>query len=186
MQNFINTITPVEWGLLGIAVVALVFALMAWRRAGRALQLIKNQPAVEAVSKKEPEQQAEQRPTVLLEVTANKNEYDQVALEISNMGQLAARQIKINIDEPVTVYNAENLGSGIESANVTSNSAIMPRLAVLDAENKLPVSEVLPGKTFELPAALTMAHGKICDFPAAVSWKDENGTSQRMQLVLTV
>jgi hypothetical protein len=186
MQNFINTITRVEWGLLGIAVLALLIALMAWRRAGRALQLIKNNPVVEEVLNEKPEQQVEQRPAVSLELTANKNDYDQITLELSNNGLLAARQVKLDIDKPENIYDAESLSSGIESANVTTSSAIMPRLAVLDAENKFPINEILPGKTIELPAALTMSHGKICDFPVTLKWKDENGTSQQKKLTLTV
>ena len=186
MQALLETITPVEWGLLGITVVALVLAFMAWRRAGRALQLIKNQSIVEIVSDKESEQQVEQRPAVSLDVTANKNEYDQVTIEISNLGQLAATQVKLDIDAPENIYDAENLGSGIESANVTASSAIRPRLAVLDAENQFPISEIGSGKTLEIPAALTMAHGKICDFPVTLAWKDENGVSHRNKIVLTV
>jgi hypothetical protein len=186
MQNFIKTMTPVEWGLLGIAVLALLFAFMAWRRAGRALQLVKNQPIVDQARHEEPEQQVEQRPAVALEITADKDEYEQVSLQISNTGRLAARYVKLNIDEPENVYDAENLGTGIESANVTTSSAIMPRLAVLDAENKLPVNEILQGKTIGLPAALTMSHGKICDFPVTLVWKDENGTSHQKKLTLTV
>lgn len=186
MQNLLETMTPVEWGLLGIAVLALLFAFMAWRRAGRALQLVKNQPVVDEVHDEEPEQQAEQRPVVALEISADKDEYEQVSLAISNTGQLAARQVKLNIFEPENVYDAENLGAGIESANVTTSSAIMPRLVVLDAENKLPFNEILPGKTVVLPAALTMSHGKICDFPVTLVWKDEFGTGHQERLTLTV
>ena len=186
MQDLIKTITPIEWGLLGIAVVALVFSFMAWRRAGRALQLVKSQPVVEEVRSEETEQQVEQRPTVALDIVADKNEFDQVSLTISNTGLLAARQVKLSIDEPANIYDAENLGTGIETANVTTSSSIMPRLAVLDAENKFPIREILSGKTIELPAALTMSHGKICDFPATLTWKDEKGVSHQNKIVLTV
>ena len=186
MQDLIKAVTPVEWGLLGIAVVALVFSWMAWRRAGRALQLVKSQPVIEAVRNEEAEQQEEQRPAVALEITADKNELDQVTLVISNTGRLGVRQVKLNIDEPENIYDTENLGGGIESANVTASSAIRPRLAVLDAENKFPINEIVPGKMLEMPAALTMAHGKICDFPVTLTWKDENGASHQNKIVLTV
>ena len=186
MQALIKTITPLEWGLLGIVITALFFAFMAWRRASHALQLIKNLPTTEVVSNSEPEEQVEQRPAVSLDVTANKNEYDQVTIEISNLGQLAATQVKLDIDAPENIYDAENLGSGIESANVTASSAIRPRLAVLDVASQFPISEILSGKSMELPAALTMAHGKICDFPVTLAWKDENGVSHQNKIVLTV
>lgn len=186
MENFINTITLVEWGLLGIAVLALLLAFMAWRRAGRALQLLQSQPVADATPTEESEQHTEQRPAVSLELTADKDEYEQVSLVISNTGRLAARHVKLNIDAPVSIYDAENLGAGIESADVTKSSAILPRLTVLDAENKLPVKELLTGNTVTLPAALTMSHGKICDYPVTMTWKDENGTSHEEKLALTV
>ena len=187
MQDFIKTVTPVEWGLLGIAVMALMISWMAWRRASHALQLIKNNPQVaEEVHNEEPIQHEEQRPAVSLEISANKNEYDQITLELSNRGLLSARQVKLIIDKPENIYDTEGLSTGIESANVTSSSVILPKLAVLDADNTLPISEILSGKSIELPAALTMSHGKICDFPVSLKWKDENGSSQQKQLTLTI
>ena len=185
MQNFINTITPMEWGLLGIAVLALLFSIMAWSRAGRALNLA-NKPTVIATPKEEPIQKDENRPAVSLEITANKNEFDQVSLEVSNTGLLAARKVNIIIDQPEHIYDAESLNEGIEVANVSGNSVIIPRLAVLDEDNKFPIKEIPSGKSIELPAALTMSHGKICDFPVSLSWKDEHGANQNMQVVLTV
>lgn len=185
MQNFINTITTVEWAILTIAIMALFIAILAWSRAGRALQAQSKIPVTEIIHEKEPVQQDEQ-PAVLLEITANKNEFDQVTLVLSNDGLLAAKQVNITIEKPSNIYDAEGLSGGIESANVTTSSAIMPRLSVLNADNKLPINEILSGKTIELPAALTMSHGKICDFPFTLKWKDEKGASQRKQLILTV
>lgn len=186
MQNYISTITPVEWGLLGIAVVALVIAWLAWRRAGRALQLIHNQPVIEQAGMDEAEQHVEQGPANVLEISANKNEHGQVSLVVSNTGRFAARFVKLEIDEPENVYDAENLSAGINTANVTTSSAIKPRLVILDAKNTLPVSEIRPGTNTELPAALTMSHNKICDFPVVLSWKDENGKNQQKKQTLTV
>ena len=188
MQKIIETITHVEWvllGLLGITVVALIFALIAWRRASRALQLIKNKPAVE-VQHEEPLQQEEHRPAVSLEIEAFKNEFEQVNLVLSNTGLLAARQINLTIEKPEQIFAAEGLSGGLESADVTASSAILPRLAVLDADNTLPINEIISGNTVELSAALTMAHGKICAFPVSLSWKDGNGASQQKQVMLTV
>lgn len=185
MEKFVKMITPVEWGLLGIAVVALIIACMAWRRAGRALLLINNAHEIK-VHHEEPAQQVDSRPEVSLEITADKNEFEQVTLKLSNTGLLAARKIHITIDKPENIYNAEGLSDGLESANVSTSSVIIPKLAVLDADNKLPIKEILSGNTIELPTALTMSHGKICDFPVTLRWKDESGSSQQKQLTLTV
>ena len=185
MRNFINTITTVEWVILAIAIVALFIAILAWRRAGRALRNYNKIPVTKISHEEEPIQQEEQ-PAVLLEITANKNEFDQVTLVLSNDGRMAAKQVKIIIDKPNNIFDAEGLSGGIESANVTTSSVIMPRLSVLDADNCLPIKEILSGKTIELAAALTMSHGKICDYPVSVRWKDENGVSQNKQFTLTV
>lgn len=186
MQNFIMTITTVEWGLLGIAVVTLLIAVMAWRRAGRALKLMESSPVIETHHEEEPAQEEELQPAILLEITVDKNEYDQVTLSISNTGLLSARKVNLSIDKPINVFDTEGLSGGLESANVTASSAILPRLAVLDADNKFPINEIISGKAFELPAALTMSHGKICDFPVMLSWQDENGVSQQKKFTLTV
>lgn len=185
MQNTINSITTVEWAILSIAVLALLIAIMAWSRAGRALQVPKKTPTAEVADDIEPERK-EEKVAVLLDITVNKNEFDQVNLVLSNDGLLAARKIDIAIENPVNIFDAEGLSSGIEVANVTKNSAIMPRLSVLDANNKLPINEIISGDTLEIPAALTMSHGKICEFPVSLKWKDEKGTSQNKQLILTV
>ena len=124
------------------------------------------------------------RPEVSLEISADKNEFDQVTLKLSNTGSLAARKINITIDKPENIYDVEGLSDGI--ASISTNSAITPKLAVLDADNKLPIKEIISDKTIELSAALTMSHGKICDFPVILRWKDESGLSQKKQLTLTV
>ncbi|MCW9029964.1 MAG: hypothetical protein OQK58_00590, partial [Gammaproteobacteria bacterium] len=175
-----------QWGslvALAIALVALIMALMAWRRAGHALQLMRETPEIK-VQHEEQVQQVESRPEVSLEISANKNEFEQVSLKLSNTGILAARKINITIDKPNNIYDVEGLSDG--TATVATNSVIIPKLAVLDVKNKLPVKEIVPGNSIELPAALTMSHGKICDFPVTLRWKDEKGLSQQKQLTLTV
>lgn len=186
MQDLIITITTVEWGLLGIAVLALLIAVMAWRRAGRALKLMESSPVTESYHEEEPAQEHELRPAILLDITVDKNEFDQVTLSISNTGLLSARKVNLYIDKPINIFDTEGLSGGLEAANVTASSAILPRLAILDADNKFPINEIISGKVFDLPAALTMSHGKICDFPALLSWKDENGVAQQKKLTLTV
>lgn len=185
IQNIINSITAVEWVILIVVMMALIIAIISWRRAGRALQIHNKIPAVEIIQEEEPVQQEEQA-AVLLEITADKNEFDQITLVLSNNGLLAARNVNISIDTPENIFDEESLSDGIEAANVTTSSVIIPKLAVLDPDNKLPVKEILPAKTIELPAALTMAHGKICDFPVSLKWKDEKGQSQHKQFTLTV
>jgi len=185
MENIINSITLVEWVILTIALLALFISILAWRRADRTLQAQKKFPATEVVQEKESDQQ-EELPAVLLAMTADKNEFDQVTLLLSNDGLLAARKIDIAIDKPVSVFDAEGLSGGIEAANVTTSKAIMPRLSVLNTNNILPINEIISGSTVEIPAALTMSHGKICEFPVSLKWKDEKGTSQSKQLILTV
>lgn len=185
MQNVINTITTVEWVILIVAIMALFIAILAWRRAGRALKNHNKIPVTE-ISHEEKSILQEEQPAVLLDISANKNEFDQVTIVLSNDGRMAAKQVKIIIDKPNNIFDAEGLSGGIESANVTTSSVIMPRLSVLDADNRLPINEILSGNTFELPAALTMSHGKICDYPVSVRWKDENGVSQNKQFTITV
>ena len=183
MQDLVKMISPVEWTSLGIAVVALIIAFMAWRRAGRALQNFNNAPEIK-VQHEEPAEQVDSRPDVSLEIAADKNEFEQVSLKLSNTGVLAARKINIIIEKPENIYDAEGLSDGI--ATVSTNSVIIPKLAVLDADNILPIKEILSGNIIELPAALTMSHGKICDFPVTLRWKDEKGASQQKQVALTV
>lgn len=183
MQQLVKMITPVEWVSLAIALVALIIALMAWRRAGRALKLANKTPEIK-IAHDDVVQQEESLPQVSLEISADKNEFDQVTLKLVNTGELAAKIINITIDNPENIYDTEGLSEG--SAIASINSAITPKLAILDAENRLPVKEILPGKSLDLPAALTMSHGKISDYPVTLRWKDEEGSSQQMQITLTV
>lgn len=183
MQNLVKMITPVEWALLGIALVALIVAVMAWRRAGHALQLLNKTPETK-VQHEESVPQVELRPEASLEITVDKNEFDQVTLKLSNTGLLAARKINITINKPENIYDVEGLSDG--TATASTNSIIIPKLVVLDGDIKLPIKEILSDKTVDLPAALTMSHGKICDFPVSLRWQDEKGSSQQKRLTLTV
>ena len=185
MNTFINSISTVEWVLLAIAVLALLLAWLAFRRAGRVLRLLNATPLQVEQETAEPAPKDE-RAAVSLEIVANRDEHDQVSLLLSNSGLLAARQITFTIDAPARIFDSEGLSGGVEAADVTNNSAILPRLAVLDADNVLPVAEILPGKQFELAAVLTMAFGKICDFPVSLNWKDGDGNRQQMKAMLTV
>ena len=186
MNEFINSIAPVEWGLLGIALLALMLSWLALHRASRALKRMNTAPLKVAETQTEEAGPGDERPAVALEVTANKDDRDQVTLVLANSGQLAARQILLSIDAPARIFDSEGLSSGVESADVTSNSVILPRLAILDADNALPVAEILPGKQLALAAVLTMAFGKICDFPISLRWKDGNGTQQHKKVMLTI
>ena len=187
MNEFISTITPFDWVLLGISVIALIIASLAFQRAGLALrrQVSKAPGTIVRFEEREPEEQ-DDRPAVALEIVANKDEHDQVALILSNTGLLTARQIHLFIDAPEHVFNADDLGTGVESAKVKSGSAILPRLTVLDEENFFPIAEIQPGRSVEIPAALTMAYGKICDFPVSLKWKDEDGVNRQIKADLTV
>lgn len=188
MQDFIMRITTVEWLFFGLVAVALLTAIMAWRRAGRALQLLQNLSVTDNHLEVEQvqEQVGDQRPAVSLEVFADKDEYDQVTLSIRNNGLLAARKISLSIETPINIFDAEGISGGLESANVTASSVILPRLAVLDAENKFPIDEIISDQLLELPAALTMSHGKICEFPVSLKWHDENGVNQKIEVTLMV
>lgn len=185
-QDLIIKVSPVEWVLLAIAVVALFISIMAWRRAGRALLLLAKSPVAEIQHVVETTQEQQQQPAVSLELTIDKNEYDQVTLSLSNSGLLAARQVSLTIDKPINIFDIEGISGGIDSANITASSAILPRLAVLDVNNKLPITEIVSGCILELPAALTMSHGKICEFPVSLNWTDENGARQHKKITLTV
>ncbi len=186
MKEFLSAITPVDIVLLALTAIALVLAWLAFSRASLALrQLGKTPSTVVRFEERETEEQDE-RPPVALEITANKDENEQVALVLSNTGKSTAREIHLFIDAPEHVFNAEDLGSGVDSAEVKSGSAILPRLSVLDEENTLPIAEIQPGRAVEIPAALTMAYGKICDFPLSMKWKDEDGVNRQMKAVLTV
>ena len=149
--------------------------MIAWWRAGRALKVANKAPEIKVVHE-EPVEKDDSLPQVSLEISADKNEFDQVTLKLINSGALAAKRINIMIENPENIYDTEGLSDGSAIASV--NSAITPKLAVLDAENILPVKEILSGKSIDLPAALTMSHGKICDYPVSLRWKDEKGSSQ--------
>ena len=159
---------------------------MAFRRAGFALQQISKTPSTVVRFEEREIEQQDERPAVALEITASKDEHEQVVLVLSNTGRLIATQIHLFIDAPEHVFNADDLGSGVESAEVKSGTAIHPRLSVLDEENVLPIAEIRPGRAVQVPAALTMAYGKICDFPVSLKWKDEDNVSRQMKTVLTV
>ena len=186
MNEFLSTITPIDLVLLGVSVIALVFAWLAFRRAGLALNQVSKTPGTVVRFEERETEEQDERPPVALEITANKDENEQVALVLSNTGKLTAREIHLFIDAPEHVFNAEDLGTGVDSAEVKSGSAILPRLSVLDEENNLPIAEIQPGRAVQIPAALTMAYGKICDFPLSMKWKDEDGVSRQMKAVLTV
>ena len=187
MNEFIGTISPFEWGLLGISVIALILAGLAFRRAGLAMRQVNIAPAGTVVRFEERElEEQDERQAVALELTANKDEHDHVALILSNTGRLTATQIHLFIDAPEHIFNADDLGSGVDSAEVKSGSAIHPRLSVLDEENVLPIAEIQPGRAVEIPAVLTMAYGKICDFPVSMKWKDEDGVNRQVKASLTV
>ena len=187
MQELINKISLVEWIIFSIAVIALFVSLMAWRRAGKLLKLVKQEPATE-VKQIKPSVKAdeEQQPDVRLEITADKNEFDQVTLIVKNSGLLSANKINISIETPTSIYDAEELSGGLEVANVTESSVILPRLAILDVEKKLPIQEIKQNGVMKIPSALTMAHGKICEFPVTLNWLDGNGMKQKMQSTLTI
>lgn len=185
MKDFTAMITTTEWLLFGISFIAVIISVFFWRRAQQASQKVNVSPEIE--SKQEEVTQNEERPPeILLEMSVIKNEFEQVSIELSNRGMLAAREVTLNIEKPDQIFDTEGLSGGIELANVTLSSVILPRLSVLDTDNQLPVKEILSGNSIELPAALTMAHGKICEFPVTVSWNDENGGSQKNQFTLTV
>lgn len=186
MNEFISAITPIDLVILGVSVIALVLAWLAFRRAGLALQKFGKTPSTVVRFEERETEEQDERPPVALDITATKDENEQVALVLSNTGKLIAREIHLFIDAPEHVFNADDLGSGIDSAEVKSGSAILPRLSVLDEDNILPIAEIQPGRAVQIPAALTMAYGKICDFPLSMKWKDEDGVSRQMKAVLTV
>jgi hypothetical protein len=186
MNEFLNTISPIDLVLLVIAIIALILAWLALQRASQALQLVKKAPSTIVRFEEREVEQQDERPPVALELEANKDENDQVALILTNTGLLTATEIHLFIDAPEHVFNADDLGSGAEPAELKSGSAILPRLSVLDEEHVLPITEIRPGRAVEIPAALTMAYGKICDFPVSMKWKDEDGVSRQMRAVLTV
>lgn len=187
MTQMLNQVTPIEWVLFGMALLALLLAALAYLKAGRALRSTLRSPQAAIIATRaEPELEQEQRPEVAVELSAEKDDEDQVTLTIRNLGTLPARQINLLIDKPERVFNAEGLGGGLAEADVTANAAILPRLIILDAENVLPVSELTTDRRIALPAALTMAYGKICDFPVTLNWRDGKGKAHKKRMTLTI
>lgn len=186
MNEMFNSVTLVDWLVLAISVIALILAGLALRRAEMALRSASQSPSTVVRFEERETEEQDERPAVALEISANKDENEQVALIVSNTGRLVATQIHLFIDSPEHVFNADDLSEGVESAEVKKGSAILPRLVVLDEENVLPIEEIQPGRSVQIPAALTMAYGKICDFPVSLKWKDEDNVSRQMQSVLTV
>lgn len=91
-----------------------------------------------------------------------------------------------NSERPEGIFDTENLGQGMEPADVFSNTAIMPRPVMLNAENWFPLGEVLPAKQIMLSAILTMAYGKRCDFPVTGKWNDREERRQQRKYRITI
>jgi len=186
MKELFGAVSTLEWILLALSLLALVTSLLAYLRASQALRLASKKPYKPPTLEVEVGPDEEDRPEVALEISAERDEHDQVRLLLRNCGSLPARQLKLTIQAPERIFNSEGLSQGLEQADVSGNSVILPRLAVLDADNLFPLDEILPGNQLILPAVMTMGYGKICDFPVVVKWHDGKNRSQEQQFRITV
>ncbi len=186
MKELLNSMTLPEWMLFGAILITLLISLLALYRASHALRLAKTAPAIPVAVEVEPLSAESERPEVVLDISAERDEKDQVTLLLRNNGSLSVRQLKLTIEPPERIFSTEGLSQGMERADISNNTVILPRLAVLGAENVFPVDEILPDNQIVLPAVLTMAHGKICDFPVTGKWSDGKGRSQQQKYRITI
>jgi hypothetical protein len=168
---------------------ALLISVLAYRRAGKSIvfnesrlpEAIKNQ-----IASPKPILERYKSIDVSLMITAQRNANNQLRLILKNNGIVPARDIDVIIGEPIRIIKQEEVITGIHDSVEIKDSALKPRLTMIDARSILPISEVLPGVVFDILAVTTMGFGKICDFPISISWLDDRGTRHFQDEIVTI
>ncbi len=191
MLDSIKLISSSEWSQLvtiSLAFLAFVISIFAYRRAGKSyynnsIPLAKRNKELN-ISK--PILERYKSIDVSLMLTAKRNTQNQLRLILKNTGIVTARDIDFVIGSPIRVINADELVNGINDSIEIKDSALKPRLTIIDARSIFPITEVLPGVVFDILAVTTMGFGKICDFPISISWVDDRGTRHFQDEVVTI
>ncbi|MFV1983815.1 MAG: hypothetical protein ACC657_09790 [Thiohalomonadales bacterium] len=190
MNDLIKSISPNEWiqlAILAVSLLALVISILAFRRAGKNIH--SKQFKKRSAKNKDVVKPILERYTsidVSLMITAKRDVRNQLRLVLKNTGTVLAKDIDLIIGEPIRVINEEELSNGIRDSIEIKDSALKPRLTVLDAKTLFPISTVLPGVVVDILAITTMGYGKICDFPISISWIDDRGTRHFQDELVTI
>ncbi len=189
MDEFIKFIVTGMWLqliVLAIALLALIISIFAYRRAGKINQSAELKKQADNNNAVEPILERYKSNDVSLMLSAKRNAQNQLRLILKNTGLVTAKDIDIIIGEPIRVIKQEELVNGINDSVQINDSALKPRLTIIDAKNNFPIPEILPGVIFDIFAVTTMGYGKICDFPISLSWLDDRGTRHFQDEVVTI
>jgi len=190
MLDILKSLTLDEFILICIlvlSVLALFISILAYRRAGKIVPIEKSKHQnFNHIVATEPVLQRYKSIDVSLMLSAKRNAKDQLRLIIKNTGIVTARDIDFVIGNPIRVIKKEELVDGITDTVEITNSALKPRLTVIDARTIFPINEIQPGVIYDIFAVTTMGYGKICDFPISISWLDDRGTRHFQDEVVTI
>ncbi len=191
MLDSIKLISQSEWIQLatnGFAFLAFIISILAYRRAAKFHSTDTKLPANrrKELNISKPILERYKSIDVSLMLTAKRNAQSQLRLILKNTGIVTARDIDLVIGSPIRVINADELVNGVHDSIEIKDSALKPRLTIIDARSVFPIAEVLPGVVFDILAVTTMGFGKICDFPISISWVDDRGTRHFQDEVVTI
>ncbi len=190
MIDTLKLVTPTQWiqlAILAVSLLALIISILAYKKAGK--MHYSGLPKQQAVRKEniEPILNPYKSIDVSMMLTAKRNAHNQLRLVLKNTGSVTAKDIDLIIGEPIRVIKTEELVNGISNDSIEiKDSALKPRLTIIDAKMNFPIPEILPGVIFDIFAVTTMGYGKICDFPISVSWIDDRGTRHFQDELVTI
>jgi hypothetical protein len=184
--KFISLNQWLQFSVLVISLLALVISILAYKKASKINY--SGLPEQQLVKKDiiKPILDRYKSIDVSIMLTAKRNAHNQLRLVLKNTGSVTAKDIDLIIGEPIRVIKKEELVNGISDSIDIKDSALKPRLTIIDAKMNFPIPEILPGVIYDIFAVTTMGYGKICDFPISVSWLDDRGTRHFQDEVVTI
>lgn len=178
----------IQFATLVFAVLAFFISILAFRRAAKFNSVGSLPPAKrnQELNITKPILERYKSIDVSLMLTAKRNAQNQLRLILKNTGIVTARDIDLVIGSPIRIIGVEELERGVHDTIEIQDSALKPRLTIIDARSVFPITEVLPGVVMDILAVTTMGFGKICDFPISLSWVDDRGTRHFQDEVVTI